>query len=310
MENNIEKAQDKNELVGLLYGVLAFTVWGLMPIYWKLLKQIPSEEILAHRILWSFVFVSVIAALKGKMGEVKKNLKDRKNIKNLVLSAIFISINWGLFIWAVNSDNIIESSMGYYINPIMVITLAMTVLKERLNRMQYISIAFATIGVIIITVQYGKIPWISLLLAASFAMYGLFKKLMKTEPLLGLVLETAILAPIALIYLVYKLINGTSGLYIITVPTMFALLFVGVLTAVPLLWYAMGAKKARLSTIGFCQYISPSISLCLGVLVYGEKFTKTHLISFGFIWTALVIYSISNFGAANKIHKSSEEKVA
>lgn len=307
MNSKSANTTGKTEINGVLYGALAFIVWGFLPVYWKLLKQIPADEILAHRIFWSFIFVGAVLTFKNGLGVIKDTLKDRKNVVNLLLSAFFITVNWGTYIWAVNSDHMVESSMGYYINPLMVVILGMTVLNERLNAMQYLSIAFASIGVIIITVQYGRIPWIALLLAASFALYGLFKKLMRVEALVGLALETAVMMPAALGYIVFKLFNGTSGIYGVTLSTVIILLFSGVATATPLLWYAMGAKRVKLSTMGFLQYISPTISLFLGVFIYGEQFTKTHLLSFGFIWIGLIIYSFSNVKMLSKMRKAANQ---
>lgn len=288
---------DRNSVMGVFYGAIAFVAWGFLPMYWKLLQEIPADEILAHRILWSFFFVGGILLYKNGLGVVKETLKDGKNVRNVLLCAFFITINWGTYIWAVNSDNILQSSMGYYINPLMVVLLGMTVLKERLNALQYVSIGFAAVGVAFITIQYGKVPWLALLLASTFALYGLFKKLLKADSLVGLALETTVLMPLALGYIIFKLASGQSALYAVSVPTLVLLLFSGVATATPLLWYAMGAARVKLSTMGFLQYISPTISLMLGVFVYGEKFTGAHLISFGFIWIGLVIYSVSNMEA-------------
>lgn len=293
MEKKTE-AQDRNGLVGVFYGAIGFIAWGLLPLYWKLLKEIPADEILAHRIFWSFLFVGGILLYRNGMGVLKETLKDRKNVRNVLLCAFFITINWGTYIWAVNSGNILESSMGYYINPLMVVLLGMSVLKEKLNVLQYISIGFAVVGVAIIATQYGRVPWIALILASSFAFYGLFKKLLKAEALVGMALETTTLMPLALGYILYKLFSGQSALYSVSLSTLAILLLSGVATATPLLWYAMGSARVKLSTMGFLQYISPTISLFLGVFVYGEKFTHTHLLSFGFIWIGLLIYSFSN----------------
>ena len=293
--------KNRNGAVGVFYGAIAFVAWGFLPIYWKFLKEIPADEILAHRIFWSFLFVGGILLFKNGVGTVKETLKDRKNIRNVLLCAFFITINWGTYIWAVNSGNILQSSMGYYINPLMVVLLGTTVLKEKLNVLQCVSLGFAVVGVAFITLQYGKVPWVALLLAASFALYGLFKKLLKAESLVGLALETTVLMPLALGYILYKLASGQSALYTVSASTLAILLFSGVATATPLLWYAMGAARVKLSTMGFLQYISPTISLFLGVFVYGEKFTGTHLLSFGFIWIGLIIYSFSNIEAINTL---------
>lgn len=305
MDEKVTNSQDRNSALGVFYGAIAYVAWGFLPIYWKLLKQIPADEILAHRIFWSFLFVGSILIFRKRAGLIKETVKDGKNIRNVLLCAFFVTINWGTYIWAVNSGNILQSSMGYYINPLMVVLLGMTVLKEKLNTLQYISIGFAAIGVAIITIQFGRIPWVALLIAATFAFYGLFKKLLKAESLVGLALETTALMPFAAGYILYKLFTGQSALYTVSVPTLAILLFSGAATATPLLWYAMGAARVKLSTMGFLQYISPTISLILGVFMYGEKFTGTHLLSFGFIWIGLVIYAFSNVEVFNKMGRAS-----
>ncbi len=296
--------QDKNSILGVFYGAISFVAWGFLPLYWKLLKDIPSDEILAHRIFWSFIFVGGILFFRRGIGVIKETLKDRKNMRNVLLCAFFITINWGLYIWAVNSGNIIQSSMGYYINPLMVVILGTTVLKEKLNMLQYVSIVFAAIGVAIMTIQFGSIPWVALLLAITFALYGLFKKLLKAESLVGLALETTAIMPLALVYILFKLFSRQSALYTVSPSTIILLLFSGIATATPLLWYAMGAARVKLSTMGFLQYISPTISLIIGIFVYGEKFTDTHLLSFSFIWIGLIIYSFSNLKVIRKFRGS------
>ncbi|MDD3438577.1 MAG: EamA family transporter RarD [Clostridiaceae bacterium] len=309
MDGKKEGLQVKNDVSGVVYGVIAYTVWGLLPIYWKLLGEIPADEILAHRIFWAFLFVGGLFLSKNDIGVLKEAIKERKNIRNILICSFLITINWGTYIWAVNSGRILESSMGYYINPLMVVLLGMTVLKEKLNVLQYISIVFAAAGVIIITVQFGNIPWVSLLLALSFALYGLFKKLLKVESLTGMVLETAAIMPLALGYILFKLFSGQSALYSVPLSTAAILMLSGIATALPLLWFAMGAARLKLSTLGFLQYISPTLSLLLGVFLYGEKFTVTHLLSFSFIWTGLIIYSFSNFEAKSKLGNSKQADV-
>lgn len=220
MNEKAADSQDRNSITGLFYGVIAFIAWGFLPIYWKLLKEIPSDEILAHRIFWSFIFAGGVLLYKNGIEALKETLKDRKNVRNALLCSFFITINWGIYILAVNSGNILQSSMGY---------------------------------------------------------------------------------------ILFKLISGQSALYSISLSTLVILLFSGVATATPLLWYAMGATRVKLSTMGFLQYISPTISLILGVFVYGEKFTKTHLLSFSFIWIGLIIYSFSNIESIRRLSGSRQE---
>ncbi|MHB1391468.1 MAG: EamA family transporter RarD [Clostridia bacterium] len=304
MNEESANSQERSGLAGVFYGAISFVAWGILPLYWKLLKEIPADEILAHRIFWAFLFVGGILLFRNGIGVLKETLKDRKNVRNVLLCAIFITINWGTYIWAVNSGNILEASMGYYINPLMVVLLGMAVLKEKLNMLQYVSIGFAAVGVAFIAVQYGRIPWVALILASSFALYGLFKKLLKAEALVGFALETSALMPLALGYILFKLFTGQSALYSVSLYTLAILLLSGVATAIPLIWYAMGSARVKLSTMGFLQYISPSISLLIGVFVYGEKFTSTHLLSFSFIWIGLIIYSFSNIDAFRKLRDS------
>ncbi|MCX7921114.1 MAG: EamA family transporter RarD [Clostridia bacterium] len=281
------------KLAGVLYGALAFTIWGFLPLYWKLLKEIPPDEILAHRVFWSFIFVVAILAFTGGWSNLIGILRDRKSMGLVILCSIFIAINWFAYIWAVNSNHIVECSMGYYINPLMSVLLGMSVLKEKLNIYQYAALLLAAAGVLIITVQYGRIPWVSLILAVSFALYGLVKKLLKVNSTVGLALETAVIMPAAVIFLVFKQVQGTGALSSVSVPTILLLLLSGIATATPLLLFAKGANRVELATIGFLQYISPTISLMLGVFVYKEHFSKIHLISFGLIWAGLVVYSLS-----------------
>ncbi|MDI3534494.1 MAG: chloramphenicol-sensitive protein RarD [Thermosediminibacterales bacterium] len=279
--------------VGILYAVMAFTVWGFLPIYWKLLNQIPAGQILAHRILWSFVFVFALLIFNGRLKGLKQVISNRKKLIGILFSAVIISINWGIYIWAVNSNHIIETSMGYYINPLITVFMGMVILKEKLYFWQIISLILASIGVLITTVQYGKIPWIALSLALTFALYGLGKKKINIDSMTGLALETFIIMPAALGYIILKQLNGTGILNMIPLSTTVMLLLSGIVTAMPLLWFAKGTKRIPLSMIGFIQYISPTINLFLGIFVFKEQFTNIHFLSFGFIWCGLILYSLS-----------------
>ncbi|MBP1933736.1 EamA family transporter RarD [Ammoniphilus resinae] len=277
---------------GLWYALAAYVSWGLLPIYWKLLEHIPSGQILAHRIAWSFVFVAILLFLRGRWGLVKEVLSDRKSRYAVILCGFTISINWFLFIWAVNHNHIVEASLGYYINPLISIAVGVVILKERLHFWQTVSLVLAAIGVLFMTVQLGKIPWIALTLAVSFAFYSLAKKLVKFDAMTGLALETLVVVPVALIYLFFVHSQG-NGAFGGSWTASLLLMVSGVVTAYPLLWFAQAAKRVPLSTIGFIQYLSPTVTLLLGVFLYHEPFTKSHLMSYSFIWIALVLYSLS-----------------
>ena len=294
MQNETEELRSKNQMDGIVFGALSYLMWGVLPLYWKLLAQVPSDEILAHRIIWSFVFVTAILLFSKGLGKFAKEMCNKKSLVLMSLCSVLIAANWFTYIWAVNSGHVIETSMGYYINPLIAVFFGITILKEKLNAYKYISLALAAIGVILTVVRYGRVPWVALTLAITFALYGLLKKLIVVESLVGLAMETVILTPLALIYVAFKQINGTGALFNISLPTLLLLACAGVVTATPLLLFAKGAKRVELSTLGFLQYISPTITLILGVFVFKERFTESDFLCFGFIWAALVIYSLSN----------------
>lgn len=281
---------------GISYTAGAYILWGILPIYWKFLDQISALEILAHRVIWSFLFVLIIVALL-KRKQLKTFFQvqmNKKTLLGLLLASFFISINWLTYIFAVNTNHIVEASLGYYINPLVTVVLGFFVLRERMNRSQAASFILAAIGVVYMTISLGKLPWISLLLALTFGFYGLSKKLITVDSVLGLFLETLFIFPIAMLYLAYLGINGQHSFLTGSLSNDLFLLGTGIVTALPLLWFGIGAQKIPLYMVGFIQYISPSISLILGVLFYGEPFTKVHIITFACIWTAIVIFSLSN----------------
>ncbi|WP_080844428.1 EamA family transporter RarD [Cytobacillus gottheilii] len=282
---------------GALYAGFSYLLWGILPIYWKLIHHVNSDEILANRILWSFIFMIFILVVSRKWAPFLQTLKglkaNKKQAAALVLASILISCNWFVYIWAVNADRMIEASLGYYINPLVSVLLGMLVFKERLGIMQYISFILALAGVLILSISYGQVPWASLLLAFSFGFYGLAKKLITVEPAIGLTLETLVVAPFALIYLVILYSNQSLALFHLSAGTDLLLLGAGIATAIPLLLFAKGAQKIPLSMLGFLQYIAPTITLILGVFVYGEAFSSVHLLAFLFIWSALTVYSLS-----------------
>jgi len=275
----------------------AYIMWGFLPLYWKLLDQIPAMEILAHRILWSLVFVTIALLLLVKKDviwtEMKSLFSSKKSFLVMLSASLLISANWVIYIWAVNSDHIIEASLGYYMNPLISVLLGVIILKEKLSNWQIISFILAAIGVMILTVHFGKFPWVSISLALSFAVYGLLKKIVSFSALLSLAFETLFVTPIALIYILMLQFEGQGALGTISLSTTLLLIGAGIATAFPLYLFAQGAKSIPLSMIGFLQYIAPSISLMIGVLLYKEPFTMIHMITFFFIWTALAIFSIA-----------------
>ncbi|WP_264738767.1 EamA family transporter RarD [Cytobacillus firmus] len=282
---------------GALYAGFAYFLWGILPIYWKFLDHVQADEILANRIFWSFFFMLVILLASKKWNAFAETLKgfktNRKQLYALVIASLLISTNWFLYIWAVNTDQMIEASLGYYINPLVSVILGMAVFKEKLSPAQYVSFGFAFAGVMILTVSYGRFPWIAIVLALSFGLYGLAKKLIKVDSAVGLTLETLVVTPIAFIYMILLFMDGKQAFLHVSLSSDLLLIGAGAATAVPLLYFAKGAQKIPMSMLGFLQYIAPTITLILGIFVYHEHFTKLHLLSFMFIWLALTIYSVS-----------------
>ncbi len=285
--------ESRPALAGAAYAFGAYLIWGFFPAYWKLLGGVAPGTIIAHRIAWSFVFVAGLMAVGQKWGELRAVLRNRRVLRVLAISTALISCNWLLFIWAVNSGHVTEASLGYYINPLVNVLLARLFLGERLRRLQLVAVAFAMAGVLWLAVGLGVVPWVSLTLAATFGLYGLLRKQAPVEALTGLTVETALATPIALAYLLLFVpagarFGGSAGEAALLVGS-------GVATAVPLLWFAMGARRLRYSTLGIIQYVAPTCQLGLAVLAYGEPFTARHAVTFGLIWTAVALYAADGF---------------
>lgn len=278
---------------GVIYAIAAYTLWGVLPVYWKLIDSVFSMEILSNRIVWAFVFTIVIIGVTKQWEELKLIARDKKQMLYIFIASILIAFNWGLYIWAVNSDKIVDASLGYYINPLLAVVLGVVIFKEKLSFLQGGALFIAFIGVIIKTMQYGKIPWISLGLAISFALYGATKKSIKANSIVGLTLETIMLTPAALAYIGVRQFSGVGAFQKEGVVVILLLIGAGIVTAVPLLLFASGARRLPMSVLGFTQYISPTISLVIGIFVYHEGFTAIDVVGFCFIWVALVMYSIS-----------------
>lgn len=290
----------KNSGIGYIYALQAFFAWGILPLYWKLLSKIPALEVLAHRIFWSFVFLAIFILIK-KHRNLTELLKQRKTRNSLLISSLLIGGNWGLFIYAVNINQIVEASLGYYINPIVNVLLGMIILKEKMDKLKSIALIIASIAVIYLTLDFGRFPWIALMLAVSFAFYGLVKKTAGIQAIPALTVETLILTPLAGLFILWGIVNGSGTLFSGEISIDFYLILTGIVTTLPLYWFAKGAQLIPLSAIGFMQYIGPTLMLLIGVIVYDEPFKKEQMIAFGLIWLALVLYTISMIRNTRKL---------
>jgi len=279
---------------GLVNALIAYTMWGVLPLYWKLFNDVPAGEILSHRVVWSFVFVGILVTIQRRWGDIKRIMSSRSLLLALTASGLLIAANWLIFIWAVNNDHVVETSLGYYLNPLLNVLLAVLFLSEKPNRGQWLAIAIASVAVLIIAIDYGRFPWVSISLAVTFGLYGLVKKKIGQDASAGLLSETAVVLPIALGYWIYLAATGETTAWSLPATTMVELLLSGVVTALPLLFFARAAARMPLSTLGFVQYIGPTIMLLLSVFVFKESVSLVLLIGFMLIWIALVVYAIAS----------------
>jgi chloramphenicol-sensitive protein RarD len=281
---------------GVIYALGAFSAWGLLvPIHFKMLTDVPAFEILAHRILWGCVFACALLWMRQEVGDLRQVLRPSRHLAMLSLSAALVGINWYVYIWAVNAGYLVQTSLGYFINPLVNVVLGVLFLRERLQVAQIAACLLATLGVLILAVSSGALPWIALTLAVSFGFYGLVRKVVPVAALTGFCVESLILVPIATAYVAWTITQGHSILLLGDLALNGLLLLTGVSTAAPLIWFAEAARRLKLSTVGLLQYLSPTGQLILGVLAYGEPFSWSQGAAFGVIWVALVIYSISAF---------------
>lgn len=280
-----------NYRLGILYGLGAYLLWGVLPIYWKLLQHVEAMEILASRFLWSAVFVFLLLLATGKlnifMQETKAIFSTKKTACCMVLAAIMI---WGIFIWAVEAGRIVETSMGYYISPLMNVLFGVVFLRERLAKLQIAAVSCAAVGIGVIIVHNGGLPWVALTLPLTFAFYGLLKKIIVAQPMTSILLETLLISPLAAGYLYYLSINEGTVYQSCDMGTLLLLAGAGAVTVTPMLLFTACARKLPLNIVGFLQYISPSISLMIGVLIYGESFTGTTAAAFCCIWAGLALF--------------------
>lgn len=284
---------------GLFCALGGYILWGVLPIYWKLLGQVGAYEILAHRLIWSFVFMVGLLTLSKLWPKTKELLHefwtDKKKGLLMISASLLITVNWLVFIWAVTHDRIVESSFGYYINPLVSVCLGLLLFKEKLTKLKWISMGIAMIGISYMTYELGRLPFISLTLALTFAFYGAVKKKLSMNPFISITLETFLSLPLAFYFATTPLENHELMFLGNSSTLTYLLIGAGAVTALPLVLFSAGANRLPLNVLGFCQYLSPTISLLIAVTLYGEPFQEKEIISFSFIWVALVLFTYSDY---------------
>ncbi|RSK25367.1 EamA family transporter RarD [Bhargavaea beijingensis] len=302
---------ESKEKAGIIWAASAYLIWGVLPIYWKSLGHVPSGEVLAQRIFWASITTGVAVLLLGQgkllAADLKALWKNKRAFWSLLGASIIISGNWFLFIWAVNNGHIVQTSLGYYINPLLSILLGIVFLKERLSSPEKAAVVLALMGVLIITVSHGTVPWLALGLAGTFAVYGFAKKTIHLDALRGLTIETAFIAPAAAVYLIWAETADRLVFFDAGPGTVLLLILSGAATAIPLVLFARGAQSIPLYLLGFLQYVAPTMMLFLGVVVYGEAFGTVEMIAFSFIWAGLVLVTLSKFRMMKKMRFAQEK---
>lgn len=279
---------------GLLSGIAAYLLWGLFPLYWPLLEPAGAVEILSHRVAWSLITMAAIVLATRRLGRLRTLVGDARARRLLALAAVVIAVNWGTYIWGVNNDRVVETSLGYFINPLVTVVMGVVLLGERLRRLQWLAVGIATTAVLGLTIEYGRPPWVALILAFSFGTYGLAKKQAAVEAVESLTFETLVLAPLALGYLLVLGLRGGSH-FTTDGPGHTALLVLtGVVTAVPLLFFGAAAIRVPLTTLGLLQYLAPVIQFLLGVTLLGEQMSPMRWVGFGLVWVALAIFTVES----------------
>lgn len=276
---------------GLAFGVGAYVFWGVVAIYFRFVRSVAPLEILAHRIVWSVVVLALIVAISRRWTLLRGAIRVPRSVGLLFVSSILIAVNWLVFIYAVTTDHLVDASLGYFLNPLVNVLLGFLVLHEKLRRIEWLSVGIAAVGVTWLIAGAGVFPWISLVLAITFALYGLTRKVAGVTSIEALTIETAILLPVAAAYLVYRAAQGTLAFAHVSTSLDLLLVAAGPLTAIPLLLFASAVRRLRLATVGLLQYISPTIQFVLAVAIFHEPFGKERLIAFAIIWTAIAIYA-------------------
>ncbi|MDR3574496.1 MAG: EamA family transporter RarD [Anaerolineaceae bacterium] len=276
---------------GVFYSLVAYICWGFFPLFFSTLNQVPPFQVVSNRIVWSCLFYFVLAVFLHELPALRKLITKRVLLVYLIAGTL-LAINWLTFVWAVDAGFVVETSLGYFINPLVSVMLGVVFLKERLRMTQWIPVGLATIGVAYLTISHGSLPWIALVLALTFGTYGLIKKIAPLEAVHGMLLESATITIPALAYLVFEEFHGVGAFWHSGTATTSLLIFSGIVTAVPLLLFAYGTRRISLTTVGLLQYINPTIQFLTGVFLFGEPFTQNSLIGFGIVWLALIVFSI------------------
>ena len=277
--------------LGLLFGIGAYGIWGFFPLYFPLLEPASAVEILCERFVFSLLFMAIVLTLTRSWSRLRPVLRDGRSVLLLSLAAVLIGVNWGVYIWAVNDGNVVEASLGYFINPLVLVLIGVVFLGERLRTLQWVAVGLATMAVLVLTVGLGRLPWIALVLAFSFAGYGTIKKLVGADPLASLTIETAVASPFALAWLAHLQVTGSLVLGHTTTRTSVLLLGTGVITAIPLLLFGAAANRIPLTMMGLLQYLTPIIQFAIGVVVLGETMPPARWVGFVIVWAALVVFS-------------------
>jgi len=285
---------------GVLLAVGAYVAWGILPIYWKALQAVPAMQIMCNRMVWSFFFLVLLIGIKKDWTSMRQAVSQPRLLLIYAVAAILLSVNWLVYIWGVNANYVVETSLGYYINPLVSVLLGVIILREKLRSIQWLSIGLAALGVIYLSFDYGSLPWIALVLAFTFASYSFVKKTAPLGSLHSLTLETGIMFAPAVLYLVYAQKHGFGAYGNISTFQTILLVLAGVVTTLPLLMFGSAARTIKLTTLGVLQYISPTIQFVLGVFVFGEPFTPARLVGFAIIWLALVIYSLEGIAVRRR----------
>ncbi|MGE0551401.1 MAG: EamA family transporter RarD [Kofleriaceae bacterium] len=280
---------DRGHRTGLLHGVLAYGLWGIVPVYWKLLAAIDPVELIAHRALWGLLAFVMIVVAARQWARFRASLRDVRVVAVMAVSGALLAVNWGVFVWATTSGHLLDASLGYFINPLVSVALGTIVLRERLRRLQWTAIALACAGVAAMTWQAGRVPFVALVLAGTFGAYGLVRKTARVDALVGSAIETLLIAPFAAGYLA---LAGTQTLASATTATLVLLIGTGVITAIPLVLFTSAARRLPLSTVGFLQYLAPTGQFLIAVLAFGEPLAAERLASFALIWLGLAAFSI------------------